>query len=92
MTTRMQLGLALGKEEKFEEAISQFNKILNIDPENVQAHYNLGYALRLQGKFDEAIFHFKESIRIGPKNVKAEEMLNITKQEQKNDRNQNVSK
>ena len=40
------------------EAMAQFEKVLEIDPEDELAHSNLGIALAVRGELDEAIAHF----------------------------------
>jgi Flp pilus assembly protein TadD len=46
-----QLGRVLFLKRQFTEAVEQFNKVLRIDPEDLQAHYNL--MLCYQGLGDE---------------------------------------
>jgi Flp pilus assembly protein TadD len=48
------------------DAITHFQKALQIDPEQPAVHTNLGLALVLQGKSDEAIRHYEEALRIRP--------------------------
>ena len=60
------LGVALLKQGKSDEAIINFSTSLKMDPLNARAHYNLALALRAQGKRDEAISHFRESLWIAP--------------------------
>ena len=39
------MGLALKNINKPEEAIRSYNRAINLDPKNSEAHYNLGNAL-----------------------------------------------
>ena len=41
-----------------------FNKALEINPANAQAHYDLGTILAMQDKEGEAVPHFREAIRL----------------------------
>jgi len=60
------LGLALLKSGKVDEAIPHFQKALQIQPDFTEAHYNLGLALLKSGKVDEAIAHFQRALQIKP--------------------------
>ena len=60
------LGNALKRQGKFEEAIQHFNRALEINPGYAKAHNNLGTALASQGKIDEAIKHFGYALLINP--------------------------
>jgi tetratricopeptide (TPR) repeat protein len=44
--------------------INLFNKALEINPANAQAHYDLGTLLAMQDKEGEAVVHFREAIRL----------------------------
>ena len=60
------LGLALVKQERFEEAIGYYYEILRIIPNYVYAYYLIGDALSKQGKYEEAKAHYEEALRINP--------------------------
>jgi tetratricopeptide (TPR) repeat protein len=64
------LGAALSRQGRFEEAIEQYQRALKIKPEYSDAHYNLGYALAKTGKLDEGLSHFRAAVRIEPNRVK----------------------
>jgi tetratricopeptide (TPR) repeat protein len=57
------LGIALGKQGKFDEAIKYFTEALRIKPDfanaHAKAHTNLGIALAAKGKFAEAVRHYR---------------------------------
>jgi tetratricopeptide (TPR) repeat protein len=63
---RNNLGNALTRHGKLDEAIAQYSEALRIDPTYVEAHNNLGAVLATQGKLDEAIAHHYEAIRMRP--------------------------
>jgi tetratricopeptide (TPR) repeat protein len=42
------LGVALGQQRRWNEAIPQFERALQISPDHAQARYNLGLALSQQ--------------------------------------------
>jgi len=60
------LGNALKRQGKFEEAIAHFKKALRINPGYAKAHNNLGTALASQGKTEEALKHFGIALYINP--------------------------
>jgi Flp pilus assembly protein TadD len=60
------LGIALGQQGNFDEAIVHLAEALRLDPNRAQAHYYLGKALVQRGKIDEAIAHFEEALRLKP--------------------------
>jgi tetratricopeptide (TPR) repeat protein len=60
------LGSALIRQGKVQEAIAHFSEALRISPNHPRFHYNLGVVLQGQGKIQEAIIHFTEAVRIRP--------------------------
>ncbi len=65
------LGVALQKQGRADEAISEYFKALQAEPDYVDAHNNLGFVLEQQGGMEEAIKQYSEAIRINPRYVKA---------------------
>jgi len=51
---------------KYEDAITYYNKALNIDSTYVDALYNKGLALENLGKYDEAITYYDKVLAINP--------------------------
>lgn len=66
------LGNALFRRDKLEEAIKHYRQAIEIDPNYARAHYNLGYALANQGKREEAIEHYRQTLQIDPTIVEAD--------------------
>jgi tetratricopeptide (TPR) repeat protein len=60
------LGTALVQEGRMDEAITQFQKALAINPNDEKAHNNLGNILLQMGRVDEAILHFQKALQISP--------------------------
>ncbi len=48
------LGVILGRSERFQEAISMMEKLVEVDPTSVMAHTNMSLYLMKLGKIDEA--------------------------------------
>ena len=69
------LGGILLEKGQTHEAITHFQKALEIEPEHVNAHNNLGNALRQMGRADEAIVHFERALEIQPDHAKAHNNL-----------------
>jgi tetratricopeptide (TPR) repeat protein len=60
------LGTALNKKGRTEEAIHHYLEALHIKPNFEEAHYNLGNALNKQGRTEEAIHHYLEAVSTEP--------------------------
>ena len=59
----------LGQCGKLDEAISELQQAIKIQPFFPDAHYKLGAAFCKQGKMAEAVAHWREVIRLQPNNV-----------------------
>jgi tetratricopeptide (TPR) repeat protein len=69
------LGDALVKMGRRDEAIAQYQKTLQITPNYAEAHDNLGSVLLQKGRVDEAIAHYQTALRITPENATAHNNL-----------------
>jgi Flp pilus assembly protein TadD len=69
------LGNALVRRGKVNEAVGHYIEALRIKPNYAGAHVNLGIALGKQGKLDRAISHFSEALRIEPADAKTHNNL-----------------
>ncbi len=49
-----------------QKAYVSFQKSLQLDPDNKEAHYGLGHILAYQGKLPQAEVEFREALRIDP--------------------------
>lgn len=70
-----ELGLALTKHERRDEAIAEYQKALKFDPNYVYAHINLGNELPKCGRIDEAVYHFQQALRIRPGSARVHRSL-----------------
>ena len=50
-----------------EEAITLLQKILLVEPDNIDAHWNLGYEYSSISNSEKTIFHYKKVLEINPK-------------------------
>ena len=60
-------GEFLTRSGRFDEAIENYRKALEIDPESAVVYFRLGQALRLQGKLDQAIENYAKALSRDPK-------------------------
>jgi protein O-mannosyl-transferase len=70
-TAHFNLGNALEKMGRTDEAITHFQEALQIKPDYSEAHNNLGYVLMQKGRVDEAITHLQSALQIRPDNAEA---------------------
>lgn len=54
------------KEGKLEEAISQFQRVLRVDPEFVEVYSNIGSLRGWQARYDDAIEYYNKALDIKP--------------------------
>ena len=60
-------GEFLTRAGRLDEAIENYRKALDIDPESAVVYLRLGQALRLQGKPDQAIENYRKALSRDPK-------------------------
>ena len=63
---RGNLGRALVRRGRFDEAIAQYQAALEINPAFVEIRANLGSVLATQGRLDEAIAQYQAALDISP--------------------------
>lgn len=75
--------LELGSESivagDYNQALINFNKAIEIDPESVEAYINRGLVLGIMGDYSSALQDFNKSIDIDPDNAEAYKSRGITK-------------
>jgi tetratricopeptide (TPR) repeat protein len=69
-THRFHLGLALSMLNRDAEAISEYQKVLELKPELYQAELNLGMLLVRQKRAAEAVPHLETAVRLKPKELR----------------------
>lgn len=69
------LGVAYSQAEMFDEAVVEYGKSLEFDPDNPEAHYNLGVLYAdLKNDPDAAIGHYQKYLQLNPKAKDREEV------------------
>jgi Flp pilus assembly protein TadD len=71
------LGAVLRQKGRMDEAISEFQKALRIQPNDADSHNNLGTVLRQKGKIDEAISEYRLALQTNPALAEAHYNLGI---------------
>ena len=73
------LGIAFLKQGNTQEAITRFQKYLQAQPDDFQAHNQLGAIMAQEGQLDLAIQHFTEALKINPEFESAFENLKMAR-------------
>ena len=69
------LGVHYFNAGRYEEALNQYNEVIQIDPHNAGAWNNLGNVLVLQGHLNEAAKNYRKAIAISPDYAEAHDDL-----------------
>ena len=65
------LGIAHAADGRLDEAVLEFSRALDIDPDNAPAYWHLGVALASQDRVGEAVGHLQRSVQLDPRNSRA---------------------
>jgi len=60
------LGIALGRQEKLDEAVNSFDQARRLRPDFADAHANLGITLVRQRHIDAAVVHLRDALALKP--------------------------
>ena len=60
---------SLRDQQRFDEAVTEYERAIGIHPDYVHAHINLGNLLLRRGQVDEAIGHWRKALEIRPKDA-----------------------
>jgi tetratricopeptide (TPR) repeat protein len=72
------LGNMLFQAGRVDEAISHFEKAVEINPNSVEAHNNLGNRFRQMGRTSESLAHLQKAVELDPKYAEAHNNLGNT--------------
>jgi tetratricopeptide (TPR) repeat protein len=79
LKARIQVGQAYCDLLNLDEAEKTFNRVLDADPESVDAIIGLGEAERLRGNPAEALKHFEAARKLAPTNLRAKAAIHSLK-------------
>ena len=68
---RNNFGAELVKQGKLDEAIVEFQRAVELDPDYTAAHLNLGYVYERSGRIEESITEYRKTIALEPTNFSA---------------------
>jgi tetratricopeptide (TPR) repeat protein len=57
---------SLARRQKFEEAIQNYQKALELSPDHARSHNGLALALVSQKRYDEALAHYRKALQLKP--------------------------
>jgi tetratricopeptide (TPR) repeat protein len=88
------LGKALLHKKRFDEALDNLLKAIQIDPNYIEARLNLGFVYETNGDTDKAIEQYRKAIQINPSFAKAYNNLGVSllKQDKTDEAIQNIQK
>ena len=61
-----QLGFALDRQGKLDEALDEFAEAVRLGPDRVESRVSLGWVLFKKGRLAEAIAEYREALRLDP--------------------------
>ena len=77
----LEIGLKFQAEGKYDQAIENYIKAIEINPNDSRLHYNIGTAFQAKDDFEHAEKAYKKAIEVDPANEKAKSALEfLTKQ------------
>jgi protein O-GlcNAc transferase len=66
----------IASRDRFDEAMANFRKALEIKPNYAEAHYHMGLALADKGRLADAIASYRKALTIKPDYAEARKHLN----------------
>ena len=67
----------MAQQGKWNAAIPQFERALQLNPDSAEAHNNLGLALAQQKKWDAAIAHYERALQLNPDSAETHQNLGV---------------
>jgi len=71
------LGVHYNENDRVDEAIEQFKKVIEINPRYAIAHNNLGIAYTKKGMLDKAVYEYEQALAINPRHERAHYNLGV---------------
>lgn len=92
------LGRVFQEKGTYDEALTVFRKLSNIEPNRAKIHFRIGQILYTQSLYKEAIEEFKAELKVDPDNEDARKLLNqaesnfaLHNAEERKDKNEKTS-
>ena len=70
-------GLAFSRQKRYQEAIFEYQKAIEINPKYAKAHYNLAGVFKQLQQYDQAIYQYEKAIKANTDYAKAHYKLGI---------------
>jgi len=74
-TDLMEMGKFYFLNSKYDEAIEEFENVLNINPRNAEAYFQIGITKEAKNEIDCAKKMYEKAIKLNPHNKSARERL-----------------
>ena len=87
----LDIALKLQSDSKFDEAIQNYVKAIELDPTDPKLHYNVGTAFQAKGDFEHAEKAYKKVLEIEPSNEKSKSALELLTKQVQNKKVQELS-
>jgi tetratricopeptide (TPR) repeat protein len=75
MPAHFQLGLCLQTQGQLDEAVAEYRRVIQLDPNGTPGHFQLGILLLARGRAEEATEEFRLATQLDPKGEPAHEAL-----------------
>jgi tetratricopeptide (TPR) repeat protein len=72
------LGVALAENGRMDEAVTHYQKALEIKPNYAAAHNNIGIIQAGRGRFDEAMAHYRKALEVKPDSSEVHHNLGLS--------------
>ena len=76
------LGAAAAQSGQIDKSIRAFEKVIAINPDSAESHYNIGIAHQKQGKLDDAIASYEKALSLKPDYAEACNNLGVALKDQ----------
>lgn len=90
-SVHIEQALKYQSERKFDEAIKEYVKAIEIAPQDTQLHYNIGTAFQASGDLEHAEKAYRKALKLDKDNEKAQIALNNLKKEIENKKIQGLA-
>lgn len=75
VSTLIELGKFYFINQKFDEAIKEFKKVIKLEPSNIDAYYNAGLAYEALNNVESAREYYEKTLALDATHVRAKEHI-----------------